>query len=49
MIPLLPKLASVMDTYAAAAKTIESFLDRTRGIEDFDPEHLNQMKVKYEI
>jgi hypothetical protein len=46
--PIVAKLASVMDTYMAAAKSIETFLERTRGIEDFDPEHLNQMEVKYE-
>ena len=46
--PIVAKLASVMDAYTVAAKTIETFLERTQGIEDFDPDHLNQMEVKYE-
>jgi hypothetical protein len=46
--PIVAKLASVMDTYTVAANTIDTFLKRTRGIEDFDPEYLNQMEVKYE-
>jgi uncharacterized protein (UPF0147 family) len=46
--PVVAKLASVMDTYAGAVSAIEMFLERTRGIEDFDPEHLNQMKVHHE-
>ena len=46
--PVVAKLASVMDTYAAAARAIEAFLERTRGIEDFDPENLNQMDVQFE-
>ncbi len=46
--PIVAKLASVLDTYTVAAKTIESFLERTRGIEDFDPEDLSQMEMKYE-
>ena len=46
--PIAVKLASVMDTYTVAANTIGTFLERTQGIEDFDPEYLNQMEVKYE-
>lgn len=46
--PIVAKLASVMDTYMVAANTIGTFLERTQGIEDFDPEYLNQMEVKYE-
>lgn len=46
--PVVAKLASVMDTYAGAAKAIGAFLERTQGIEDFDPENLNQMDVKFE-
>jgi hypothetical protein len=46
--PIVAKLASVMDTYTVAAKSIGAFLERTRGIEDFDPEHLNQMEVQFE-
>jgi hypothetical protein len=46
--PVVARLASVMDTYAGAARAIETFLERTRGIEDFDPENLNQMDVQFE-
>jgi hypothetical protein len=46
--PIVTKLASVMDTYTVATKSIGTFLERTRGIEDFDPEHLNQMEVQFE-
>jgi hypothetical protein len=46
--PLVAKLNSVMENYAGAAKAIEAFLERTRGIEDFDPEDLNQMDVQFE-
>ena len=46
--PVVARLASVMDTYANAAKAIAIFLERTRGIEDFDPQDLNQMDVKFE-
>ena len=46
--PIAAKLASVMDTYTVAANTIGTFLERTQGIEDFDPEYLNQMEVKYD-
>lgn len=45
--PLVSKLSSVMDNYAAAAKAIEAFLERTRAIEAFDPENLNQIKMQY--
>ena len=46
--PVIAKLASVMDTYAGAAKAIESFLERTQGIADFDPKDLDQMDVWFE-
>ena len=32
--PIVARLASVMDTYAVAAKAIAAFLERTQGIED---------------
>ncbi len=46
--PVVARLASVMDTYAVAAKTIAAFLERTRGIEKFDPDDLNQIEVQFE-
>jgi uncharacterized protein (UPF0147 family) len=46
--PVVARLASVMDTYTVAAKTIATFLERTRGIEDFDPDDLNQIDVQFE-
>lgn len=46
--PVVAKLNSVMENYAGATKAIEAFLERTRGIEDFDPEDLNQMNVQFE-
>ena len=46
--PVTTKLASVMDTYAGALKTLASFLERTRGIADFDSEDLNQMDVHFD-
>jgi len=46
--PVVARLASVMDTYTGAAKAIGTFLERTQGIEDFDPENLNQMDVQFE-
>ncbi len=46
--PVVARLASVMDTYAGAATAIAGFLERTRGIEDFDPDDLNQIKVHFE-
>lgn len=46
--PVAGKLASVMDAYAAAARAIDTFLERTRGIEDFDPADLNQIEVQFE-
>jgi hypothetical protein len=42
------KLASVMDSYTSARKAIADFLERTRGIEDFDPAHLNQIELRYD-
>ena len=45
--PVVTKLATVMDTYGGAAKAIGNFLERTQGIEDFDPENLNQMDVQF--
>ena len=46
--PVVDKLASVMETYAGAARAIGTFLERTRSIEDFDPEDLNQIEVHFE-
>ncbi|WP_319407867.1 hypothetical protein [uncultured Desulfosarcina sp.] len=46
--PVVARLSSVMETYASAEKAIGAFLERTRGIEDFDPENLNQMDVQFE-
>jgi hypothetical protein len=46
--PVVARMSSVMETYASAAKAIGAFLERTRGIEDFDPENLNQMDVQFE-
>jgi hypothetical protein len=46
--PVVAKMNSVMENYAGAAKAIEAFLERTRSIEDFDPEDLNQMDVQFE-
>jgi hypothetical protein len=46
--PVTARMASAMETYASAAKAIGSFLERTQGIEDFDPENLNQMDVQFE-
>ena len=46
--PVVGKLASVMETYAGAASAIGTFLERTSGIEDFDPEDLNQIEVHFE-
>ena len=46
--PVTAKMASAMETYAGAAKAIAAFLERTQGIEDFDPEDLNQMDVRFE-
>ncbi len=45
--PVADKLVSVMENYAGAVKTIETFLERTSGIEDFDPEDLNQIEVHF--
>lgn len=46
--PVFAKLAAVMDSYAGATRAIAAFLERTRGIEDFDPAHLNQMVLRYD-
>ncbi len=46
--PLVAKMSSVMENYAGAARAIDAFLERTRGIEDFDPEDLNQIEVHFE-
>lgn len=46
--PIVARMASAMETYASAARTVETFLDRTSGIEDFDPEHLNQLEIHYD-
>lgn len=46
--PVVNKLAAVMDTYAAAAKAVESFLQRTQGIETFDPKDLDEMDILFE-
>ena len=45
--PVVARLASVMDTYAATAKALAAFLERTRGIENFDPKDLNQINVQF--
>ncbi|MGD8703116.1 MAG: hypothetical protein PVG51_02530 [Desulfosarcina sp.] len=46
--PVVARLGSVMETYAGAARAIKDFLKRTQGIEDFDPEDLNQIEVHFE-
>lgn len=46
--PVSARMATAMETYAGAAKAIAVFLERTQGIEDFDPEDLNQMDVRFE-
>ena len=46
--PVVAKLASAMETYNGAVRTIEGFLERTRGIENFDPENLNQIEMMFE-
>lgn len=46
--PVVDKLSAVMETYAIAAKAIAAFLERTRGIQNFDPEDLNQIDVHFE-
>jgi len=46
--PMVVKFASVMDTYNGAVGAIEGFLERTQGIENFDPENLNQIEVMFE-
>jgi uncharacterized protein (UPF0147 family) len=45
--PVADKMVSVMENYAGAVKSIETFLKRTSGIEDFDPEDLNQIEVHF--
>ncbi len=46
--PVVAKLATVMENYAAAAGAVKTFLERTQGIEDFDPAVLNQFKIHFE-
>lgn len=46
--PVVAKLASVMEAYNGAVRTLDTFLERTRGIENFDPENLNQIEVLFE-
>ncbi|BBO81589.1 hypothetical protein DSCO28_21550 [Desulfosarcina ovata subsp. sediminis] len=46
--PVVAKMASVMDTYTGAAKAVETFLERTQGIEDFDPEDFGRLEVHYD-
>ena len=46
--PVVSRMAAVMEAYASAAKAVDTFLERTRGIEDFDPEHLNQVELHYD-
>ena len=46
--PVVVKMASAMDAYAVAVDAIDVLLERTRGIESFDPEDLNQFKVHFE-
>jgi len=46
--PVVAKMISVMENYNGAARAIETFLERTSGIEDFDPEDLNQIEVHFE-
>ena len=46
--PIVAKLAAVMDTYAVAAKAIDTFLERTQGIADFDPADLDQIDMLFE-
>lgn len=45
--PVADKLVSVMENYAGAVNSIGTFLERTSGIEDFDPEDLNQIEVHF--
>ena len=46
--PVVSRMASAMEAYTGAARAVETFLERTRGIEDFDPEHLNQLELHYD-
>ena len=46
--PIVNRLASVMDAYTGAARAMDAFLERTSGIEDFDPEHLSRLDVHYD-
>ena len=46
--PVTMRMASAVEAYAGAAKAVAIFLERTSGIEDFDPEHLNQMEIHFE-
>ncbi|MGA6924602.1 MAG: hypothetical protein WBY88_02905 [Desulfosarcina sp.] len=43
--PVVTRLASVMNTYTGAVKAIETLLERTRGIEDFDPGRFDRMEL----
>lgn len=45
--PLVIRLSAVMDAYFSAAKAIETFLQRTQGIEDFDPGEFDQLEIHY--
>ncbi len=46
--PVVIKLASALDNYASARDTIATFLKRTQGIEDFDPDDLNRFEVQFD-
>ena len=46
--PVVSRMASVMETYANAAKAVETFLERTQGIEAFDPDDLDQLELQYD-
>lgn len=46
--PIVAKLASVMEAYTGAVRTMGAFLERTSGIEDFDPEDLSRLDMHYD-
>lgn len=46
--PIVAKLASVMEVYAGAARAMAAFLERTSGIEDFNPEDLSRLDMHYD-
>lgn len=46
--PVVARMAAAMDAYTSAVKAIESFLERTQGIEGFDPDDLNQLEIQHE-